>query len=39
MKTLTEYLTQYAAYYRDQRNIITHFIGISLIVIAVAIVL
>lgn len=39
MKTLTEHLTQYAAYHRDQRNIITHFIGIPLIVIAVAIVL
>ena len=39
MKTLTEHLTQYAAYHRDQRNIITHFIGIPLIVIALAIVL
>lgn len=39
MKTLTDHLSQYAAYHRDQRNIITHFIGIPLIVIAVAIVL
>lgn len=39
MKTLTEHLTQYAAYHRDQRNIITHFIGIPLIVVAVAILL
>lgn len=39
MKTLTDHLTQYAAYHRDQRNIITHFIGIPLIVIAVAILL
>lgn len=37
MKTLTDHLTQYAAYHRDQRNIITHFIGIPLIVVAVAI--
>ena len=39
MKTLTDHLTQYAAYHRDQRNIITHFIGIPLIVVAVAILL
>ena len=39
MKTLTDHLTQYAAYHRDQRNIITHFIGVPLIVIAVAILL
>ncbi len=39
MKTLTEHLTQYAAYHRDKRNIITHFIGIPLIVVAVAILL
>lgn len=39
MKTLTEHLTQYAAYHRDRRNIITHFIGIPLIVVAVAILL
>lgn len=39
MKTLTDHLTQYAAYHRDQRNIMSHFIGIPLIVIAVAILL
>lgn len=36
MKTLTDHLTQYAAYHRDQRNILTHIIGIPLIVVAVA---
>lgn len=39
MKTLTDHLAQYASYHRDPRNIITHFIGIPLIVIAVAILL
>ena len=34
MKTLSEHLTQYAHYHRDQRNIYTHFAGIPLIVIA-----
>ena len=39
MKTLTDHLAQYAAYHQDQRNIMTHFIGVPLIVIAVAILL
>lgn len=39
MKTLVDHLAKYAAYHRDQRNIITHFIGIPLIVVAVAILL
>jgi uncharacterized membrane protein YGL010W len=39
MKTLTDHLTQYAAYHRDPRNLLTHFIGIPLIVLAVAILL
>ncbi|KRW60979.1 Mpo1 family 2-hydroxy fatty acid dioxygenase [Pseudomonas sp. TTU2014-080ASC] len=39
MKTLVDHLSQYAAYHRDQRNIITHFIGIPMIVVAVAILL
>lgn len=39
MKTLTEQLTQYAAYHRDRRNINTHFVGIPMIVVAVAILL
>ena len=37
MKTLTDHLAQYAAYHRDRRNIATHFIGIPLIVVAVAV--
>ena len=36
MKTLTEQLATYAAYHRDRRNIATHFIGIPLIVVAIA---
>lgn len=36
MKTLTDQLANYAAYHRDPRNIVTHFIGIPMIVVAVA---
>jgi uncharacterized membrane protein YGL010W len=39
MKTLTEHLSQYADYHRDRRNIATHFVGIPLIMLAVAILL
>lgn len=39
MKTLVDQLSQYAAYHRDRRNIVTHFIGIPMIVQAVAILL
>lgn len=39
MKTLTDHLAMYASYHRDRRNIATHFIGIPLIVVAVAILL
>ena len=39
MKTLVDHLAQYAAYHRDRRNILTHFIGIPLIVLAVAVLL
>lgn len=39
MKNLVEHLSQYAAYHRDPRNIASHFIGIPLIVVAVAILL
>jgi uncharacterized membrane protein YGL010W len=39
MKNLTDHLSQYAAYHRDPRNIVTHFVGIPLIVIAVAVLL
>ena len=39
MKTLIDHLAQYAAYHRDRRNIASHFIGIPLIVVAVAVLL
>ncbi len=39
MKSLTEQLSNYAAYHHDRRNIATHFIGIPMIVLAVAILL
>ncbi|HBX55827.1 DUF962 domain-containing protein [Pseudomonas sp. UBA2684] len=39
MKTLIDHLAQYAAYHRDRRNIASHFIGIPLIVLAVAVLL
>jgi uncharacterized membrane protein YGL010W len=39
MKTLTQQLGQYAAYHRDRRNVMTHFVGIPMIVVAVAILL
>jgi uncharacterized membrane protein YGL010W len=39
MKTLTDHLSQYAAYHRDRRNIITHFVGIPMIVLAIIILL
>src|SRR5476651_1142243 len=35
MKTLTDQLSQYAAYHRDRRNIATHFVGVPMIVFAV----
>ncbi len=35
MKTLTEHLSQYAEYHRDRRNILTHFVGIPMIVLSV----
>jgi uncharacterized membrane protein YGL010W len=35
MKSLVDQLGQYAAYHRDARNIVSHFIGIPLIVVAV----
>ncbi|HMA48625.1 MAG TPA: Mpo1-like protein, partial [Magnetospirillaceae bacterium] len=34
MKTLTQQLSQYAAYHRDRRNVMTHFIGIPMILLA-----
>ncbi|MGL4316280.1 MAG: DUF962 domain-containing protein [Pseudomonas sp.] len=39
MKTLVDQLSQYAQYHRDRRNIFSHFIGIPLIVVAVAVLL
>jgi len=39
MRTLTDHLAQYAAYHRDRRNIASHFIGIPMIVLAVAVLL
>jgi uncharacterized membrane protein YGL010W len=32
MRNINELLTQYAAYHRDQRNIMTHFVGVPMIV-------
>lgn len=39
MRTLTQQLTQYADYHRDRRNIATHFVGIPMIVLALAVLL
>jgi len=39
MKTLVDQLGQYAGYHRDGRNIATHFIGIPMIVQAIAVLL
>tara|TARA_R110002020_G_scaffold276362_1_gene491724 strand:+ start:266 stop:796 length:531 start_codon:yes stop_codon:yes gene_type:complete len=39
MKTLEDQLSQYATYHRDARNIATHFIGIPMIVVGVAVLL
>lgn len=39
MKTLIDHLSQYADYHRDPRNIHTHFVGVPLIVLAVAVLL
>ncbi|WP_028239001.1 Mpo1 family 2-hydroxy fatty acid dioxygenase [Stutzerimonas azotifigens] len=39
MKTLIDHLAQYAAYHRDPRNLLTHFFGIPLILLAVTVLL
>ncbi len=39
MKTLVQQLGHYAAYHRDRRNVITHFVGIPMIVLAATILL
>jgi uncharacterized membrane protein YGL010W len=36
MRTLVDHLSNYADYHRDRRNIATHFVGIPVIVLAVA---
>ena len=35
MKTLTDRLSQYAAYHRDPRNVATHLVGVPMILVAV----
>ncbi len=39
MKTITDQLVQYAHHHRDRRNIVTHLIGIPMIVFAIVVLL
>jgi uncharacterized membrane protein YGL010W len=39
MRSARSLLTKYAAYHRDQRNIVTHFFGVPMIVFAVGVLL
>ena len=39
MRNATELMVQYAAYHRDRRNIVTHFVGIPLIVFGLGVLL
>ncbi|GAA4420607.1 DUF962 domain-containing protein [Acidovorax lacteus] len=39
MKTLIDHLSQYADYHRDPRNILTHFFGVPMIMLAVVVLL
>lgn len=39
MKTLVDQLAQYAGYHRDPRNILTHYVGVPMIMLAVVILL
>ena len=39
MRNATELLAQYAEYHRDQRNILSHFVGVPMIVFAVGVLL
>ena len=39
MRTATELLVQYAAYHRDRRNIVSHFVGVPMIVLGVGVLL
>ncbi|MEO6659552.1 MAG: Mpo1-like protein [Burkholderiaceae bacterium] len=37
MRSTTDVLSQYAAYHRDHRNIVSHFVGVPMIVFAVGV--
>jgi uncharacterized membrane protein YGL010W len=39
MRTVPDLLSQYAAYHRDRRNILSHFVGVPLIVFAIGVLL
>jgi uncharacterized membrane protein YGL010W len=39
MKTIEEHLTQYAKYHRDPRNIMTHLVGVPMIVLSIILLL
>jgi uncharacterized membrane protein YGL010W len=39
MKTLVDQLAQYAGYHRDPRNILTHYVGVPMIMFAVVVLL
>ena len=39
MRTATDLLSQYAAYHRDRRNIVSHLIGVPMIVFAIGVLL
>jgi len=39
MRNANELMVQYAAYHRDKRNIVTHFIGIPMIVFSIGVLL
>ena len=39
MRNATELLTQYAKYHRDRRNIVSHFVGVPMIVFGVLVIL
>ena len=39
MRSTVDLLAQYAAYHRDRRNILTHFVGVPLIVFAIGVLL
>jgi hypothetical protein len=39
MRKATELMVQYAAYHRDRRNILSHFVGVPLIVFAIGVLL